>query len=168
MEATIENETINRDTQAELAASELDSIERPSIDEEPQSTEDTATENTPEEFDPAVGAAMMDYGLSFVEMTLQGVLDVPEFEFNKESRTKFVAASEPMLSKYGPTWLGWFDEYKVEISFTCAALSLIGGSAMQIKRLQAAKVVNEPEPSESVETEDNSAEVVHVPTTATH
>lgn len=120
-----------RDQLAEQAALGMDNEEIP--ESEPSNEAPT------DDFDSEAVAGLVDYGLSFAEMAIQGACDVPEFSFDADKRKAFIEETKPLLDKYGVTWLGYFDQYKAEISFGLASVSLIGGSIMQVKRLQREK-----------------------------
>lgn len=144
-----------RDLLAEQAAAAMDAIDAPE-----------ATSNTGEavdDFDAEAAAGLVNYGLSFAEMAIQGACDLPEFTFDAEKRDAFIKETKPLLDKYGMTWLGYFEQYKAEISFGLATLSLCGGSVMQVKRLQnekTEKLAAIPQPTDiNNNTDDNSIDL---------
>ena len=128
--------------------------------DEPEAEKETDAKpkNAFEEFDEESAKQLLAYGLGSIQMAVSGVFDVP-FEIDDEAGNKWLDKASPMLMKYGPSGLEWFGRYKGEIFFTMATFSLIGGSAVQVRRLQAEKVINPPtEPQPETEPEEASSE----------
>ncbi|EKO3579535.1 hypothetical protein ACQSNA_002389 [Vibrio metschnikovii] len=87
------------------------------------------------ELDPAAAVAMVEMGLLASEQFIAGSSGLP-FEYDEQSKQKFLAASGPLMQKHGLTWLAWFDNYKEELVFSGAALGLYLSSRKQLMKLQ--------------------------------
>lgn len=88
-----------------------------------------------DELDPAAAVAMVEMGLLASEQFIAGSSGLP-FEYDEQSKQKFLAASGPLMQKHGLTWLAWFDNYKEELVFSGAALGLYLSSRKQLMKLQ--------------------------------
>lgn len=88
-----------------------------------------------DELDPAAAVAMVEMGLVMSEQFIAGSSGLP-FEYDEQSKQKFLAASGPLMQKHGLTWLAWFDNYKEELVFSGAALGLYLSSRKQLMKLQ--------------------------------
>ncbi|WP_187984773.1 hypothetical protein [Vibrio metschnikovii] len=88
-----------------------------------------------DELDPAAAVAMVEMGLIASEQFIAGSSGLP-FEYDEQSKQKFLAASGPLMQKHGLTWLAWFDNYKEELVFSGAALGLYLSSRKQLMKLQ--------------------------------
>lgn len=93
-----------------------------------------------EQFDAESIKQLLSYSLGIVELSVSAICDVP-FEINTDAGNKWIDAAAPMVDKYGPAGLALFAKYQTEIMFAMATLSLVGGSAVQVRRLKAAKVI---------------------------
>lgn len=88
-----------------------------------------------DELDPAAAVAMVEMGLLASEQFIAGSSGL-QFEYDEQSKQKFLAASGPLMQKHGLTWLAWFDNYKEELVFSGAALGLYLSSRKQLMKLQ--------------------------------
>ncbi|WP_332398563.1 hypothetical protein [Vibrio metschnikovii] len=88
-----------------------------------------------DELDPAAAVAMVEMGLVISEQFIAGSSGL-QFEYDEQSKQKFLAASGPLMQKHGLTWLAWFDNYKEELVFGGAALGLYLSSRKQLMKLQ--------------------------------
>jgi len=111
---------------------------------EPEDRETAQPANDFEQFDEESAKQLLSYGLGSIQLSVGAIFNVP-FEIDEEAGNKWLDRATPMLMKYGPAGLEWFGRYKGEIFFAMATFSLVGGSAVQIRRLQAEKVVNQAE-----------------------
>ncbi len=62
-----------------------------------------------------------------------------EFKYDEASKDGVLEALEPLIEKYGLTWLSWFDKYREEIMFAVAFGGLTFTSWMQLKKAHAVK-----------------------------
>ena len=89
--------------------------------------------------DSAALCGLVDFGLSFGETIIQGATQLPEFKFDAEKRQNFITSTQPVVDKYGLTWLSWFEAYQAEIMMGIATITLFGSSYAQVKALQTEK-----------------------------
>lgn len=119
-------------------------------------------QNAFDEFDEESAKQLLAYGLGTIQLSVGAIFDVP-FEIDDDAGNKWLDRATPMLIKYGPAGLEWFGRYQGEIFFTMATFSLVGGSAVQIRRLQAEKIASQatqpdPQPEAEAEPEEKSNE----------
>ncbi|MER0333850.1 hypothetical protein ABRZ81_11300 [Vibrio vulnificus] len=140
-ETPVDTPTDERDLEAQAAIEAMQQQEQAEVEQTSSSeTEQTAQET--EFLDAETSRQMLAYGLHMIEFTVGGVFDVP-FEIEQQAGGKWLDAATPMLQKYGPAGLEWFAKYQGELMFAMASCSLVGGSAIQVRRLRQEKIVNE-------------------------
>lgn len=129
-----------RDLEAQAAIEEMQQQEQ--ADSSDNATDSETTSEPEETLDADTARQMLSYGLWAVEVSVGGVFDVP-FQIAEPVGNKWLDASVPMLQKYGPAGLEWFGQYQGELMFAMASCSLVGGSAIQVRRLRQEKIVNQ-------------------------
>ncbi|QIA63329.1 hypothetical protein GT360_07265 [Vibrio astriarenae] len=92
------------------------------------------------EADAAAAAMMLDYGLGLSEGAISMMAGV-SFHYDEAQKAKFIEAAQPIIQKYGGTWLGWVEKYKDEGMLLLAAGGLTMTSVATIKRLKFEQLV---------------------------
>lgn len=120
-----------RDVTAKAAIDAMQQEEQVVAEEE--STDDTQDTDEADTLDADMSRQMLAYGLGVIEFSVGAVCDVP-FEIEEQAGNKWLDAATPMLQKYGPAGLAWFEKYQHELMFTMASCSLVGGCTLQVRR----------------------------------
>lgn len=163
IESPVEPVVDQRDVEAQAAIEEMEQQEQAVVDEETNTneTKEQKAASDCEALDADTARQMLSYGLWAVEVSVGGVFDVP-FQIEEPVGNKWLDASVPMLQKYGPAGLEWFAKYQGELMFAMASCSLVGGSAIQVRRLRQEKIINQAkaakEQHESENQSDNQGE----------
>lgn len=139
-ETPVDTATDERDLEAQAAIEAMQQQEQAEIEQTSSSETEQAAQE--EALDADTSRQMLSYGLWAVEVSVGGVFDVP-FEIDQQAGGKWLDAATPMLQKYGPAGLEWFAKYQGELMFAMASCSLVGGSAIQVRRLRQEKIVNQ-------------------------
>jgi hypothetical protein len=154
-ETPVDTVTDERDLEAQAAIEAMQQEEQTET-----SNDETDSETTPEPeetIDAETSRQMLAYGLHMIESTVGGVFDVP-FEIEQQAGGKWLDAATPMLQKYGPAGLEWFAKYQGELMFAMASCSLVGGSAIQVRRLRQEKIVNQAKAAKEQHDNDTKGE----------
>ena len=126
-----EHDEVNQDfTQGLNDLDRIDASERG----EPEHQDTQEPEETT--LDSGAAVAMVEMGMFMSQQYISSAAGV-DFQFDADAKEKFLAASGPLIEKYGLTWLAWFENYKEEIMFGVAAVGLGYSSLNAVKRLQA-------------------------------
>ncbi|MDN2481119.1 hypothetical protein [Vibrio agarivorans] len=124
-------------TDHNAAFSQLDDIDAIERGEAPQS--EVPNEHTEGaqigEAEAAAAAMMLDYGLGLSEGAISMMAGV-DFHYDQAQKAKFIEAAQPIIQKYGGTWIEWADKYKDEALLLLAAGGLTMTSVGTIKRLK--------------------------------
>lgn len=124
-------------TDHNAAFSQLDDIDAIERGETPQSEAPSEQSEGVQigEAEAAAAAMMLDYGLGLSEGAISMMAGV-EFHYDEAQKAKFIEAAQPIIQKYGGTWLELADKYKDEALLLLAAGGLTISSVATIKRLK--------------------------------
>ena len=136
-----------RDTMADQAINALREEREQAKEAEEENQQ--ANTPTPPPLNPEYARMLLSYSLGVIQLSVGAVFDVP-FEIETEAGNQWLDASVPMMQKYGPQGLKWLEKYEDEIMFSMATFTLIGGCAVQVRRLRLEKA----QPKENPDTPD--------------
>ncbi len=89
--------------------------------------------------DTKAAVGMVNVGFTVSESLISGVTGL-EFKYEEGAKQSVLESLEPLIDKYGLTWLGWFDKYKEEIMFAIAFGGLAFTSWTQLGKLKREKI----------------------------
>lgn len=116
-----------------------DALSKLDISDNEDSVDESDAVEPSSKADTKAAVGMVEVGFVVSESLISGVTGL-EFKYEEGAKQSVLESLEPLIDKYGLSWLGWFDKYKEEIMFAVAFGGLAFTSWMQLGKLKKEKI----------------------------